>query len=506
MHVGGNTMNDFLSITENYHERMQRILLFEPLYRLDKKMLKTKAGDMVSCMGVGLLTLLFFFEHMISHHRKKSGVKELANFLREMCGEHLELDTAGFEKLARDIVQVYRPATGQRSEKTFFNWHTQEADRVQYSILKAYKADIAANEQYYTLDEQGLELIFATKEYFSEFQLSINQLVLRKQLEKGEFALALRQIEEMRLDVYTLRERIVRIGNEIHRNIISEATFEHYKTMVEDIKLRLNREHEEFEELEKFTREVHQSFSDNVVKPPERTAYENIIEVEKNLNEVHGEHRKLLKVSIELSTTALSAAEESLYFSGVDLFNFEQEITNRVFAAPLPLSSTRTLVKPFLQLEQCKVWSPLTVFAQQRLERDDTESTQSAFPDFSNQIAEESKQLANLQQNYVKIMQIVREVLQDKENISLAEVVAYMQHQAQRELLQAKQFYLFWILLHRKSPFICDLEQVGEKSAFYEIVKTMPKIKKIIVEKKQNVLQINEEFAISDMEVRLELN
>jgi len=39
--------------------------------------------------------------------------------------------------------------------------------------------------KYYTLDEDGLELIFATKEFYTEFSLSISQLILRKQLEKG---------------------------------------------------------------------------------------------------------------------------------------------------------------------------------------------------------------------------------------------------------------------------------------------------------------------------------
>ena len=67
------------------------------------------------------------------------------------------------------------------------------------------------NAQYYTLDDDGLELVFATKEFYSEFQLSINQLLLRKQLEKGEFKGALRQINEMRIDVESLEERILHL-------------------------------------------------------------------------------------------------------------------------------------------------------------------------------------------------------------------------------------------------------------------------------------------------------
>lgn len=78
-----------------------------------------------------------------------------------------------------------------------------------YSYLKAAKHDLDTNTQYYVLDEHGLELVFATKEFFSEFQLSINQLLLRKQLEKGEFAGALRQIDEMHMNVEQLQQRII---------------------------------------------------------------------------------------------------------------------------------------------------------------------------------------------------------------------------------------------------------------------------------------------------------
>lgn len=81
--------------------------------------------------------------------------------------------------------------------------------------MRANAFDAKSNTQFYALDEDGLELVFATKEFYSEFQLSIHQLVLRKQLEKGEFQGALRQINEMRVDVETLQERMVKLEHEI---------------------------------------------------------------------------------------------------------------------------------------------------------------------------------------------------------------------------------------------------------------------------------------------------
>ena len=252
-----------------------------------------------------------------------------------------------YEKLAREIITAFRPATGRRSQEEFFNLETGRSETAQYSYIKAYSADIDSNEQFYALDEHGLELIFITKEYFSEYQLSINQLILRKQLERGQFALALRQVEEMRLDVETIRQNIVKLRGEMHRNIVSDDTLERYRKLVEDINNRLKGEDTEFKELKAFVRETKARIRENGDLSANRTAYENISEVESRLDLVHGKHSQLLLLGIELGTTALKEAQDALFFTSLDSFNFEQEITSRFFGSPLPVGAARRLINPF---------------------------------------------------------------------------------------------------------------------------------------------------------------
>ena len=328
-------------ISENFSERMKRILLMAPLYRLMQRRFTRADGSKCTGMELGLLTLLFFFEEMLDGKRD-AGIRNLAVFLqRETGGLLLDKDEegtmgcTGYERLARDIVAVFRPPTGRRNEEVFFDWEKGAETHALYSYLKADRADIHSNEQYYILDEQGLELIFATKEYFSEYQLSINQLILRKQLEKGQFVLALRQIEEMRLDVETLRGRMTKIRQEIHRNIVSQDTLSHYRSIVADFNQRLKSEEDSFAELQQFVRDTRDRIRNNPDRDTERRAYENILEVERHLSHVHGLHRELLQEGIDLGTSALAAAEESLYFTGVDSFNYEQEVTSRMFSSPL---------------------------------------------------------------------------------------------------------------------------------------------------------------------------
>jgi hypothetical protein len=491
------------NVVENYRERIQRLALFDPLYALSRKGMRDNSGKDVDYFSFGLLTLLFFFENMLIRN-KKTGVKELAEFLMELSKEEVDLDIYGFERIARTIIDTFRPPTGKRNSKSFYNWETRQQDNVQYSILKAAKADLETNTQYYTLDEQGLELIFATKEYFNEFQLSINQLVLRKQLEKGEFSGALRQIDEMNLDVKNLQDRIVRIKHEVNRNIVSSETYERYKSIIEDINSRLERENEEFEELKAFVSETREKIASDLSKAEDRKAYELIIQIDKELGEVHYNHRLLFKDSIILKTSALQAAQESLYYVGIDSFNFNQEITSRVFSSPIPLKETRTLIEPFLYLETNKNWSPITVFSHQKIEKLDKEERVVDFLAVTSD--EELKRDMKLQSNNYKVVgAITLAAMKGNDEVTIEEIVEFIKEKNYGEILNHRSFYDFFIILHQKSPIIMEQQQDQEESLLGQVYKLLAKRGKVLyVEELDNILKVTERFEIKNMSFRLE--
>ncbi len=488
---------------ENFAERMQRILLVAPLYHLGRRQFLSRRDSSVkySGMELGLLMLLYFFEQMLSG-RRQAGIRGLAEFLRRQTHGELFAQASEYEQLARELVAAFRPTSGRRTQAEFYDWEHRQTATVQYSYLRAGKADVAANEQYYVLDEQGLELIFATKEYFSEYQLSINQLILRKQLERGQFALALRQIQEMRLDVENLETRMARIRREIHRNIISEDTLARYRKIVDDLNQRLQSEDKTFRELKEFVRETRDRVRDNVDKDPERRAYENIAEVERRLDFVHGMHSKLLRAGIQLGTEALIAAEESLYFNGVDRFNFQQEITSRMFSSPLPPWSARRLVEPFLELEQVRLWSPLAVFFPQRLERLAEERPELEFPEIGAEVHEE-KELDAVQERYALIMRVFLAYLDqiEAERTTLGDFCHYLA-QGKTDCPQDKQFFLFWLLLHRQHELHMNDESIGEKSPYARILQDSPELASIVVVENGRILDFPD-FTMSDMDISI---
>ncbi|KHD84367.1 hypothetical protein [Heyndrickxia ginsengihumi] len=488
-------------VTENYRERMQRLALFDPLFRLENKREKDENGQPIDYFGYGLLTLLFFFENMLIRN-KKTSIQDLAKYLYELNRGEYSLSLEGYEKVARAVVEAFRPPSGKRNEKTYYNWETREHETVHYSILKADRADVTTNTQYYKLDEQGLELVFATKEYFTEFQLSINQLVLRKQLEKGEFVGALRQIDEMHIDVESLRNRMTVVKHEIQRNIISDETYERYKQMVEDINARLTRENEEFSELHTFVKETKNRLAYDMNSEKDRKAYELILQIDRELGEVHHIHTMLLKESIDLKTTALRAAQEALYYVGISSFNFKQEITAALVSKPLPLVASKLLTEPFLMIEQSESWSPLVIFSEQRIETKDGGEHTNDFDDLSDEALQELEN-AKVQKLFGDIMNLVLEAMQGRDAISLKEVIDHIS-EADSDWLKRPIFYQFWYVMHQRSPISFEKNEERNESLFKEVLELVKyQYSSIEVEELHEIMTVTKRFSIQNMMLRL---
>jgi hypothetical protein len=113
----------------------------------------------IDMKGLGLLTLLFFFEQKLMR-QYKTGVKQLASFLKKLTENEYVLDEASYERLARTIIQTFRPTTGRKRSYSFYDWEERTESTIEYSILKANNFDVKTNTQYYTLAEDGLELFY----------------------------------------------------------------------------------------------------------------------------------------------------------------------------------------------------------------------------------------------------------------------------------------------------------------------------------------------------------
>lgn len=484
------------TITKDYKERVKRVFLFEPLQELGRKNRTDQNGKEIDMKSLGLFTLLFFFEMKLMRE-KKSGISELIQFLQKFTNGTYDLDEKQLEEIARIILSTFRPGTGKKKIQTFFNWETQQDDQIDYSYIKATDFDIKNNRQYYTLDDDGLELVFATKEYFQEFQLSIHQLMLRKLLEKGEFVGALRQINEMRMDVETIHERMVKLEHEIKRSIVSIETQKRFMEVIEDRNFRLTLENEEFQELQQFVSETRNNYYYQPNPEKEKEAYELLLQIEKELSIVHSQHRDLLNQSFVLKKHALEAAEESLYYIGVDTFNIDQDIVSRIISTPLPLESMKGVLAPFLSIEKNETWSLLSIFAPQSWSEDDQSSSNAIFDTIDE---EDNMKYANIKRTlYGDMLNDMIGIFEGRTEWLLSEWIDQLQTR-QHPWLNNRAFYDFIILCHQRSPLFQEKES-EEEGALHLLSNALELLnnKILVIEEIQEIIKVNERFEIQNM-------
>lgn len=476
--------------TKGFGERCKRLAIFTPLFSLKGKRKSSSALPFeIDWFNLGVLTLLFFFESKL-HRQGKKGRQELADYLYEVTGEQIGAEREKYNLIADSIIDTFRDSMGRRHTESFLNWETGEREEFQFSILKTDAFDQENNRQYFTLDEDGLELIFATKEYFSEFRISIAQLLIRKQLEKGEFASALHEIHEMRIAVQTLRDHIQRLGLEVTRNIISDDTFSKYVKTIEGVYERLTREDEEFRELYAFVKETKGKMQfENQVQADEDARLQ-IAQVAIELGEVHQMHQNLLHGAMQLKNKALEAARQALFSVGIQRFNFDQEIVSRIVSSPLPPEAVTGLVHPFTRLHQETSWSLFALFFEQRLQRAGKDEESVAYPE----VAEEKKYEHAMEQeeNFRVIMEHVLKIVGEKEGVELKELVPSLP----AHMVAHRSFYDFWLLLHQRSPI---RQGMGEGRHVLDKALALLGDEEVEVRECTDILQITEQYAIQNM-------
>ncbi|RDW16980.1 replicative DNA helicase [Oceanobacillus arenosus] len=488
-------------LTSGYRDRIRRLALMDPLVELSRKHKVDKQEKALDMLGLGMLTLLFFFERRLSREYK-TGVKHLAAFLRNISKETYIIEEEDAETLARTIIQTFRPTTGVKRSYSFYNWEKNTEELIEYSILKDNDFDLKTNTQYYTLDEDGLELIFATKEFYSEFQISINQLLLRQQIQKGEFQGALRQIREMEIDVDTLKERMEKVKLEILRSIVSEETFERYKKLLEDTYLRLEREDEEFKALKTFITETSDVLYTDDTRQKEKKSYHLIIQITKELEKVHYDHSRLLELTADLKNTALATAQESLYYTGIQSFNFDKDIVSTILAKPLPPEAMKAILHPFLKVEENRFWSPMTVLAEQNITEEQEERADASFIEAKQQ-EEDHTYRKWLADKYLLIMQLFIVAYRSGNGATLQAFMEYLQEE-DATLLAKRYFYSFWILLHQRSPISYgQTVEDEEKTLLGEALRLLGE-KQLVIKETKEVLHYHERYSIQNMMIRLE--
>lgn len=498
-------MIDYSKIFWGYRDRMQKILLFQ-VFNLSKKKKTDHNGVIIHYMDLVMVSLLFFFENMLSRNYKVAK-SDLAGFLKQSCNKVYDMEDNDFVSLADDIIEILRPSDGSKLKLDFYNFETGVQESVTCRFLKVEHWDREQNKQFYTLDEDALELIFATKEFYSEFSLSISQLILRKQLDKGEFHSALRQIDEMRINVNSIKESMNRIKLDIISNIISEDVFQRYKEMIREINERLQREHDEFNELLRFVGESKLKYENNLQQTAESLKLYNVLlKIDYELTSVHNMHTNLLNESIEFKISALEAARESLYHIGIDSFNFDTDIVRKLMGTPIALEHLKEFAEPFLGFSKPSFWSPLRVFERQTIRKNEQESKSTKYIVPDEEDALEQQENEWVQAMYKQAFSLIYSLRKEDFTIRSSEVLEHLkllQKEGKNSFTKVEIRYIFqfFIIMHQLESVEISKALESEKHIFHYAFKIMEDTFKIVSARDLETVIESDFVQMSDIEI-----
>ena len=91
--------------------------------------------------------------------------------------------------------------------------------------------------------------------------------------------------------------------------------------------------------------------------------------------------------------------------------------------------------------------------------------------------------------------------LEDKTTAVLGDFISYVQ-KSDEKFLENRQFYIFWMLLHRRGTLTLDPEIIGTDSVYADILRTTPELQEISVRERSDILSYDD-FTISNMDIEV---
>lgn len=438
---------------KDFEERLRNIAVFLPLLELKKK--RRYHYPMVE---LGLAVLLFILEDMLQG-QKNCSYHYMAEFLRQLIlsqyGDELSYEEAleftyylvrdGLMNGGRPHTYPYRDfETGREREFTF---HLVELEDYQVK-------DKTVRLRLSTL---GIELLFKTKEMYNELQVSISQLYLRAQIQKGVFDGALHSVAELALAVQNERKKIKELEERIIRDVLQVAREKELEDRLKQINYQMLREKEVFHELQELIDFTMKEYRDGQLGKEEDKAIEKIMKVRKRLQEIITEHDSLFTDKIKIQRLMNQSIETMIIHTFSTRINFETEILARIIKGRQEIGVLKEILDPLFTPQIPARFHPGIIFQEQTLQRERGKGEEGeVFGLEEERLRKEEEQERKQQQRREKEMKktltLLLKPLLQKEAVRLHEVLQDLKESNEEiycSLIQEMHFYPFLIRLHQ---------------------------------------------------------
>lgn len=435
-----------------FRDRMKNMAGFWPLFRL-RELRKYQEYDL---LALGLGVLLLILEHMLIG-RVECDHGDVARFLRAAILEAygVTLTEEESRELASYLLSQLRN-DGRAFEFAYRNLESNEDEKHVFHLIENGTYHVASGQIRFKLTDVGLDLLFKTREMYKELRISIAQMLLRQQIEKGVFEDALRTVDSLGLDVRQLREEIERMKMGIKRDV-SQFSLPTYEAMLSMIREQFDKERQMFEELNNLIRDTRANYETKSSGEREEMALNRLVEVSQRLNQVINLHNRLLVDKLDLQELVLEALEEGIVSGFRSKVNFEREFLDPIVRTGTPLENVRRLIEPMMSLNVRKRFNIHKASASQPvqkvIEERETETPDVPTDEWQPSQEDPKVKLKNIRDaRYKDYLRMIFAPLLQEQSLTLQEILHGLEAEALYDVVNARDFYPFLVQLHQMSP------------------------------------------------------
>jgi hypothetical protein len=411
---------------EGITERYKNLVLFMPIY--DLKQLTKYPYDL---MEIGFSVLLFIIDKMLTEKGYVTN-DQLHQFLLQLMKEVYkeELSYEEISELRAYLVDEKLRNNGKDFFYEYTDYGKETKNRIQFSLIETHNfkySDHLDNKVKLKLTEKGIELLFKTKEMFSEMQISITMLYFKQQLDKLLYGPALNTVKDLIFQIDTQIRSIEDFAEKIRRNTMSVFNRKEIEERYEKSYKQTLEEKEQLKGLQEYVSNVVSNYISGNLTSKEKKKYATILEIENYLNRSITKHEILFAKKMDLLKSLTDSIQLLIENAFSRNFHFEQEILQAWIEKLITEEKIHSILKPLIPIKKTKYYHPFWAFVPQ-VTRKMTERSQAEIDEMDEeakekQLQEEERQKELNFHSELKMLKIILEPLVYKESYLLSDLL-----------------------------------------------------------------------------------
>ncbi|TYQ18426.1 UNVERIFIED_CONTAM: hypothetical protein Cloal_0859 [Acetivibrio alkalicellulosi] len=437
---------------KDFRERMKNLA---PFIHLGRKLVGVQKYENYDMVSVGFSVLLFILENMLIG-REECSIDDIADYLQTIIKNSYNVNMTQEE--SKEMAFYIRDSiSGSGGEIVDFKYRNLENNRDETIPLKLidtsyYEIKKAAK---YKLTDQGMEMLFKTREIYSEFRINITQMYLKQQIEKGVFSGALQTVNELNLQVRQLRERLENLLLNIRQNVLG-IDFEDLKKLFGKIKEQFETERREFQNIKRILKEQRSNIEKinyNDLSQRELKNLDQLKILSQRLNIATSEHDRLFNEKLDIVGEYLKTIEIRLRQGVSEYIDFEKSIFDDIISKDLDFKALKSILAPlFSNTASNKAFNPFKALDHQRV-KGEAEEEQREKIDIEAQLLikeEEEKEIREKRDKKIEayLESIIKEAF-EKGKSTLSSAIKCIDEKYLEGVSYDFDFYSLVVILHQ---------------------------------------------------------